>query len=565
MRPSFPDIVPWLMLNRRGLTVFVHPETGDNLADHRDLRGVDGQDAAPEPRSLRRRVSRAEPLAAPPPLWILLPAGQRTSGKWIDDTLRERASEAGLLDKVPLAARFPRQRVEVVRGPDPEAEVNRRFYLRGWTDGLPVVPPTLGRVEEALSWAPAADADPDTVLGELDPLKGLATVEKVAVNATMAGCRPEHLPVVIAAVRALADPAFNLRGVQTTDENVTPLIVVCGPVARAIGMNASFGALGPGWQANAAIGRAVRLVMNNIGGGWPAAVSFAGLGQPGRYTLCLAERAERSPWPPAPRRARLRRGGERGRGPAGGERHQRDRRPSTTSRASWARRHPASPCCMEASRRSRSPPFVAKELAEEGFGKDDVKRRLWQDGRMTAAAWRRTWLHERLIGARQWPECVREAEEHEGAIPAVASPEDLVVLVAGGDIPIPQCAYFPSLGVPALPRLAPRRASRRTGTPASPAPGDRSPAPAPLLSSRAPAALTTDIRHITVRHDPTLQKQGAQEVHGARRRAPYPRRAQRDRARYPHSPQRLLHAGGHGPARLQAAPPQRSLLRVLGP
>ena len=119
-------------------------------------------------------------MADPPPLWALLPSGQRASGDWVDDTLRERASEAGLLDKVPLAARFLRQRVEVVRGPDPEAEVNRRFYLRGWTDGLPVVPPTLGRVEEALSWAPAADAAPDAVLGELDPLKGLATVEKVA-------------------------------------------------------------------------------------------------------------------------------------------------------------------------------------------------------------------------------------------------------------------------------------------------------------------------------------------------------------------------------------------------
>ena len=236
-------------------------------------------------------------MADPSPLWVLLPAGQRASGDWIDDTLRERASEAGLLGKVPLAARFPRQRVEVVRGADPEAEVNRLFHLRGWTDGLPVVPPTLGRVREALSWAPAADA-PDTVLGELDPLKGLATVEKVAANAIMAGCRPEYLPVVLAAVRAIADPAFNLRGVQTTDENVTPLVVVCGPAARAIGMNASFGALGPGWQANAAIGRAVRLVMNNIGGGWPAAVSFAGLGQPGRYTLCLAERTELSPWPP---------------------------------------------------------------------------------------------------------------------------------------------------------------------------------------------------------------------------------------------------------------------------
>ena len=383
-------------------------------------------------------------MADPPPLWVLLPSGQQTSGEWIDDTLRERAGEAGLLDKVPLAARFPRQRVEVVRGADPEAEVARRFYLRGWTDGLPVVAPTLGRVEEALSWTPDA---PDDVVGELDPLKGLATVEKVAANAIMAGCRPEYLPVVIAAVRAIAEPAFNLRGVQTTDENVTPLVVVCGPVARAIGVNASFGALGPGWQANAAIGRAVRLVMNNIGGGWPAAVSFAGLGQPGRYTLCFAERTELSPWPPlhvelgfgADESAVVVLRAESVINVTGGL----DDLASVIGSAAsgFTMLHGGVAAVVLA-------PFVAGELAAEGLDKADVKRRLWQDGRMPADEWRRTWLHQRLIGARQWPEWVREAAERQGAIPAVATPEDLVVLVAGGDIPIPQCAYFPSWGFP---------------------------------------------------------------------------------------------------------------------
>ena len=384
-------------------------------------------------------------MAAPPPLWVLLPSGQRASGEWIDDTLRERAAEAGLLDKVPLAARFPRQRVEVVRGADPEAEVGRRFYLRGWTDGLPVVSPTLGRVEEALAWAPAADAA-DATLGELDPLKGLATVEKVAANAVMAGCRPEHLPVVLAAVRAIADPAFNLRGVQTTDENVTPLVVVCGPAARALGVNASFGALGPGWRANASIGRAVRLVMNNIGGGWPAAVSFAGLGQPGRYTLCLAERAELSPWPPlhvelgfdASESVVVVLRAESVVNVTGGLEDLASVMGSAASGFTMLHGGVAAVAIA---------PFVARELANEGLGKDDVKRRLWHDGRMPADQWRRTWLHNRLIGARQWPEWVRAAER-DGAIPAVASPEDLVVLVAGGEIPIPQCAYFPSWGFP---------------------------------------------------------------------------------------------------------------------
>jgi hypothetical protein len=389
-------------------------------------------------------------MAGPPPLWVLNPSGQRASGEWIDDTLRQRAEENGLLGKSPLAARFPRQRVEVVRGDDPASEVDRLFYLRGWTDGLPITPPTTGRVQEALSWVPEAAGE---ILGELDPLKGLATVEKVAVNAVMAGCLPEHLPVVLAAVRAIADPAFNLRGVQTTDENVAPLIIVSGPVAQAIGMNASFGALGPGWKPNAAIGRAVRFVMNNIGGGWPGAVSFAGLGQPGRYTLCLAERAEFNPWDPlhvelgfAPEEsAVVITRAETAINVTGGLN---DIASVMASAASgFAMLHNGVVAVLVA-------PFVAKELAEQGFGKDDVKRRLWDQGRFPAEEWRRTWLHQRLIDPDQWPAWVRAAAAT-GSIPAVEKPEDIVLFVAGGDIPIPQCAYFPSWGFPAC-RIAKR-------------------------------------------------------------------------------------------------------------
>jgi hypothetical protein len=197
-------------------------------------------------------------------LWVLVPTGQRASGEWIDDTLRARVEEKGLLARTPLAGDFPRQRVELVRGADPTAEVNRLYRLRGWTDGLPIVPPTLSRIDEMLG---SGSLEHHLVLGEVEPLGGVATVEKIAANAVMAGCRAEYFPVVLAAVLAILDPVFNLRGVQTTDENVAPLIVVNGPVAQRIGLNAAWGALGPGWPANAAIGRAVRLVMNNLGGG----------------------------------------------------------------------------------------------------------------------------------------------------------------------------------------------------------------------------------------------------------------------------------------------------------
>ena len=144
----------------------------------------------------------------------MLPAGQRGSGEWIDDTLRARAQEKGLLARTPLAGEFPRQRVEVIRAADPTAEVNRLFRLRGWTDGLPIVPPTIGRVDEMID---AGVLDRHAVLGEMEPLGGVASVEKVAANAVMAGCQPEYFPVVLAAVQAILDPEFNLRGVQTTD------------------------------------------------------------------------------------------------------------------------------------------------------------------------------------------------------------------------------------------------------------------------------------------------------------------------------------------------------------
>ncbi|MEC8135952.1 MAG: hypothetical protein VX107_07330, partial [Pseudomonadota bacterium] len=204
-------------------------------------------------------------------LWILNPSGQTSAGAWIDDTLLARVDERGMRAKWPLVANFPRQRVEVMRGIDTAAEVARLFELRGWTDGLPIVPPTTGRVEEMLDYAPLSR---DALVGELDPLRGLATVEKIAINAVMAGCRSDYFPIILKAVEALAETDFNLRGVQTTDENVTPLILVNGPIARQIGMNDGFGCLGPGWRANATIGRAIRLVMQNIGGGWPAVVAF---------------------------------------------------------------------------------------------------------------------------------------------------------------------------------------------------------------------------------------------------------------------------------------------------
>jgi hypothetical protein len=388
-------------------------------------------------------------------LWIVLPTGQQAAGGWIDDTLKQRAAEQGLSAKVPLAADFPRQRVEVIRGPEAEERLQELFLRRGWSDGLPVVPPTVARVKAALAFV---DRTPTEVLGEVEPLKGLATLEKVAANAVMAGCRPEYLPVVLAAVECVLDEAFNMRGVQTTDENVTPLLIVNGPVARELDINGGFGALGPGCQANAAIGRAIRLVMNNLGGGWPGAVSFAGLGQPGRYTLCLAENEQQSPWPPLHVEAGL----------AVGASAVTVTRAETVINVTGGLLEIASVMGSAASGFgilwSGKPtvliaPAVAAECARHGMSKDDVRRFLWERGRWRREDWERSWLSERILAKRRWPDWVEEAAKT-GDIPATRSSDDIVLVVAGGDIPIPQNAYCPSWGFP------PARITREVRLPA---------------------------------------------------------------------------------------------------
>jgi len=169
------------------------------------------------------------------------------------------------------------------------------WFDRGVTDGLPVVPPTRDRVSRMLG---ATRRDPGELVGEMPPNYGRVTVEKAAINAVMAGCRPDYLPVVLAAVECACDPEFNLHGVATSTHFSAPLIVVNGPIRARIGLNASFGVFGPGYRANATIGRALRLLMINVGGARPGEISMSTFGHPGRYTYCIAEHEEASPWPP---------------------------------------------------------------------------------------------------------------------------------------------------------------------------------------------------------------------------------------------------------------------------
>lgn len=167
------------------------------------------------------------------------------------------------------------------------------LYARGLTDGLPVVPPTAARVRAAVQ---ASGRPGDELIGLVAPRLGRATVEKIAVNAVMAGCRPEYLPAVIAGVEAICDPAFALVGVSGTTDAVAPLLILNGPVRGALGVNCGAGVFGPGFRANATIGRAVRLVWANVGGA--GATSMSTFAQTGRYAYCIGEYEEESPWEP---------------------------------------------------------------------------------------------------------------------------------------------------------------------------------------------------------------------------------------------------------------------------
>ena len=175
------------------------------------------------------------------------------------------------------------------------AELFSEMIERGWSDGLPVLPPTRAAVQKMVA---ASGLDWHFSLGAMPPLNGRATIEKLAANAVMAGCLPEYFPLVVAATTGALLPGFNLDGVQTTTGNVAPMIIVNGPCRQRIKINSGANVLGPGWRANATIGRALRLIMTNIGGAIPGQFDKSTVGQPAKYTFCFGENEEASPWQP---------------------------------------------------------------------------------------------------------------------------------------------------------------------------------------------------------------------------------------------------------------------------
>jgi hypothetical protein len=173
--------------------------------------------------------------------------------------------------------------------------VNEYFYERGWTDGLPIVPPTEERVQAMLHGMPWRNAD--DLISIVPPRMGNATLRQIAVNAVMAGCRPEYLPVIVAALQAVSEPIYGLSHRQTTTHAGAPLTIVNGPIVERLRINCGRGLFGPGWRANATIGRALRLVLVNVGGAGPG-VDASQTGHPGKYTYCIAEYEAANPWEP---------------------------------------------------------------------------------------------------------------------------------------------------------------------------------------------------------------------------------------------------------------------------
>jgi hypothetical protein len=205
-----------------------------------------------------------------------------------------RTQDPGMPERLALrfgALQLESRAIEI----DPDADPVEIAFERGWTDGLPVVPPTDLRIARMLA---GTSRRPNELVGRIPPNLMECTVEKVAINAVMAGCKPEYFPVVLAAVEGALRPEFSMHGLLATLWFSGPVIIANGPITKRIGMNSGGNALGQGNRANATIGRALQLLIRNVGGGVPGEIDRSVLGNPGKYTFCFAEDESDPHWQP---------------------------------------------------------------------------------------------------------------------------------------------------------------------------------------------------------------------------------------------------------------------------
>ena len=226
---------------------------------------------------------------------IYNPSGVQEDGTFVDMPLRDIRDALGKTEPM-LLGHFPETDLERIslHGPLDE-EINALFLKRGWSDGLPIVAPTRERVRRMLQ---GTRRDRTDVVAVLPPMNGMATVEKIAVNAVMSGCRPEYMPVLLAAVDAVADPDFDLRGLATTTSPDVPCIIITGPIAKRLGLETDFGVMGRGNQGNNTIGRALQMIIHNVGGSRPGLTDMSCLGSPMEHGMLVVENPQNNPWPP---------------------------------------------------------------------------------------------------------------------------------------------------------------------------------------------------------------------------------------------------------------------------
>ncbi len=216
------------------------------------------------------------------------------AGQCVEDIARQ-LQDPGSKSRAARASDKPAPRAELVEVPGDADELNQFFIERKWGDGLPIIAPTRERVARMLKHTNRA---PDEVVATIAPAYRAATVELIAINAVAAGCRPEYLPVLIAAAEAVGAREFHLQSIQATTNPVAVWLVINGPIIEKLGVNYGNNCLGQGNWANATLGRALRLILQNIGGGLPGIMDKATQGQPGKYTFCCAENEAANPWEP---------------------------------------------------------------------------------------------------------------------------------------------------------------------------------------------------------------------------------------------------------------------------
>ena len=307
-------------------------------------------------------------------------------------------------------------------------------YEKNWTDGMPVCPPTPERVEAMIA---CAGRKPEEVVGVVPPQNGEATIEKLAIQCVMGGCRPEYFPVVLAALDAMLEEKFNLYGVETTLHPCEPLVVVSGPIVKALGFNTGDAVFGAG-RPNATIGRAIRLILWNIGGSYPGVNATAPLGHPGRYGFCIAENLDENPWPPLHRDFGLT--SESGVVVIGVDGPQAvlalpDARHTLNIWADGISRMSGNNIQYMAGGQGMmvmAPP-VAKKLTAEGWSKRDIQTYLFDTARRRLGDLKRGFytFDPAKGGNAGWPKWVDQTSD-ETLVPIVSDPSDIFLAVAGG-------------------------------------------------------------------------------------------------------------------------------------